>query len=55
MSIRKKKVFVSGCFDILHSGHIAFVKEASQFGKLFIGLGSDKTIKELKERKTINS
>jgi cytidyltransferase-like protein len=50
-----KKVFVSGCFDILHSGHIAFLKEAAQFGDLYVGLGSDKTISELKGRKTINS
>jgi cytidyltransferase-like protein len=53
--MNRKKVFVSGCFDILHSGHIAFLKEASQFGDLYVGLGSDKTIFELKGRKTINS
>jgi cytidyltransferase-like protein len=51
----RKKVFVSGCFDILHSGHIAFLTEAAQFGDLFVGLGSDKTIYDLKGRKTINS
>lgn len=51
----RKKVFVSGCFDILHSGHIAFLKEASQFGDLNVGLGSDKTVADLKGRKTINS
>jgi len=51
----RKKVFVSGCFDILHSGHIAFLKEASQFGDLYVGLGSDKTIYDLKGRRTINS
>ena len=50
-----KKVFVSGCFDLLHSGHVAFLKEASQFGNLYVGLGSDKTIYDLKGRKTINS
>lgn len=50
-----KKVFVSGCFDILHSGHIAFLKEASQYGDLYVGLGSDKTISDLKGRRTINS
>jgi cytidyltransferase-like protein len=50
-----KKVFVSGCFDILHSGHIAFLKEAAQYGDLYVGLGSDKTISNLKGRKTINS
>ena len=51
----RKKVFVSGCFDILHSGHIAFLKEATQFGDLNVGLGSDKTVADLKGRKTINS
>jgi cytidyltransferase-like protein len=54
-SIRKKKVFVSGCFDMLHSGHVAFLQEASEYGDLYVGLGSDKTIKELKGRETINS
>src|SRR5664280_280935 len=53
--ITRKKVFVSGCFDILHSGHIAFLKEASLFGELHVGLGSDKTINDLKGRKTIYS
>lgn len=52
---KQKKVFVSGCFDILHSGHIAFLEEAAQFGDLYVGLGSDKTIYDLKGRKTINS
>jgi bifunctional ADP-heptose synthase (sugar kinase/adenylyltransferase) len=28
-SIKKKKVFVSGCFDMLHSGHVAFLQEAA--------------------------
>jgi cytidyltransferase-like protein len=51
----RKIVFVSGCFDILHSGHIAFLKEASQFGDLYVGLGSDKTVFDLKGRNTINS
>lgn len=53
--IARKKVFVSGCFDILHSGHIAFLKEAAQFGDLYVGLGSDKTVYDLKGRRTINS
>jgi glycerol-3-phosphate cytidylyltransferase-like family protein len=25
----KKKVFVSGCFDMLHSGHIRFLEKAA--------------------------
>ena len=50
-----KKVFVSGCYDLLHSGHIAFFREAAQHGDLYVGIGSDATIYELKGRKTINS
>lgn len=49
----KKKVFVSGCFDVLHSGHIAFLQEAAQYGDLYVALGSDKTVLELKHRATL--
>lgn len=52
---KNKKVFVSGCYDMLHSGHVAFFKEAALYGDLYVGLGSDSTIEELKGRKTINS
>lgn len=51
----KKKVFVSGCYDMLHSGHVAFFEEAASYGDLYVGIGSDRTIQELKARKTINS
>ena len=51
----KKKVFVSGCYDMLHSGHVAFFEEASSYGDLYVGLGSDQTIWGLKARKTINN
>lgn len=50
-----KKVFVSGCYDLLHSGHVAFFKEAASYGDLYVGIGSDATIQELKSRKTVNS
>ena len=46
-----KKVFVSGCFDLLHSGHIEFFKQASQYGDLYVGIGSDATYLEYKHRK----
>jgi len=50
-----KKVFVSGCYDMLHSGHVAFFEEAAGYGDLYVGIGSDKTINSLKARKTVNS
>jgi cytidyltransferase-like protein len=49
-----KKVFVSGCYDMLHSGHVAFFKEAASYGDLYVGLGSDETMYQLKGRKTVN-
>jgi len=50
-----KKIFVSGCFDLLHSGHIAFFNEAATYGDLYVALGSDKTVFELKGRPPVNS
>ena len=47
------KVFVSGCFDVLHSGHIRFFEEAAQYGDLYVSVGSDKTIKKLKHREAL--
>lgn len=54
-AISNKKVFVSGVFDLLHSGHVAFFKEASKYGQLHVGIGSDQTVFGLKGRTTINS
>ena len=48
-------MFVSGCFDLLHSGHIAFFEQAAQFGDLYVALGSDKTVFELKGREPVNN
>jgi len=43
-----QKVFVSGCFDMLHSGHVAFLAEAAQQGDLYVCLGSDENVRFLK-------
>lgn len=51
----KKKVFVTGCFDLIHSGHVAFLKEAAKFGDVYVGLGSDANVYNLKGRFPINS
>lgn len=47
-----KKVFVSGCYDLLHSGHVEFFRQASQYGDLYVGIGSDQTILGYKHHKT---
>lgn len=50
-----KKVFVSGCYDLLHSGHVEFFRQASQYGDLYVGIGSDRTILHYKNHKTVYS
>ncbi|GAB4463499.1 MAG: hypothetical protein Kow00120_29970 [Anaerolineae bacterium] len=46
---------MSGCFDLLHSGHIAFLQEAASYGDLYVALGSDATVYDLKGRLPINN
>ena len=53
--MRPKKVFVSGCYDMLHSGHVCFLETAAKHGDLHICIGSDKTVRELKGRFPVNT
>ena len=52
---RKPKVFVSGCYDLLHSGHVEFFRQAAEYGDLYVGIGSDATILGYKHHKTVYS
>jgi len=45
---KRKKVLVSGCYDLLHAGHVAFLREAASFGRLFVTIGSDRNVGLLK-------
>ena len=45
-----RKVLVSGCFDMMHSGHIAFLKTAAEYGQVYACIGSDETVFSLKGR-----
>jgi cytidyltransferase-like protein len=51
--LEKKKVFVSGCYDLLHSGHVEFFRQAAVFGDLYVGIGSDQTILHYKGHRTL--
>lgn len=45
----KKIVFANGCFDLIHVGHIRFLKAAKSRGDiLIIGLNSDKSVRKIK-------
>jgi len=46
---KPRKVLVGGCFDILHYGHVRFLKEARGLGDyLIVALESDENTKRLK-------
>jgi len=47
------KVFVSGCFDIVHGGHVEFFKDAKQLGDyLIVSFASDEVLLKYKNRKS---
>lgn len=52
----KRIVFTNGCFDILHSGHVTFLRKAKALGDiLIVGVNSDESVRALKgETRPIN-
>jgi cytidyltransferase-like protein len=51
----RKKVFVSGCYDLIHGGHIAFFKTAATYGDLYVSVGRDENLLMLKGKKPVFS
>lgn len=51
-----KIVFTNGCFDIIHAGHINYLKSAKKLGDILVlALNSDASVKKLKgENRPIN-
>ncbi|WP_182186264.1 D-glycero-beta-D-manno-heptose 1-phosphate adenylyltransferase [Pectinatus frisingensis] len=48
----KKIVLTNGCFDLLHAGHVTYLKKAASFGDcLIVGLNSDASVKRWKDEK----
>ena len=45
----KPKVMVSGCYDLLHAGHITFFETAAEYGDLYVCIGADDNIRRLKD------
>ena len=50
---RRKKgqrvVFTNGCFDLLHAGHVSYLREARKLGDILVlGLNADSSIKKIK-------
>jgi len=45
----KRTVFTNGVFDILHVGHVRYLKEAKKLGDiLVVGVNSDSSVKKIK-------
>ena len=53
--MKRKKVLVSGCYDLLHGGHIAFFKTAATFGDLYVSIGRDENLLLLKGKRPVFS
>ncbi len=53
--MNRKKVFVSGCYDLIHGGHVAFFKTAAGYGDLYVSVGKDKNLLSLKGKKPVFS
>jgi rfaE bifunctional protein nucleotidyltransferase chain/domain len=52
----KKIVFTNGCFDILHAGHVRYLKQAKKLGDvLVIGLNSDESVSGIKPGRPVNT
>lgn len=41
-------VLTSGCFDLLHGGHLEYLLNAAKFGFLVVGVNDDSSVKRLK-------
>ena len=44
----RKKVIVTGCYDWFHTGHVAFFEEVSTLGDLYVCVGNDANLLNLK-------
>jgi rfaE bifunctional protein nucleotidyltransferase chain/domain len=45
----KKVVFTNGCFDLLHVGHVRYLRAARELGDvLAVGINGDDSVRELK-------
>jgi rfaE bifunctional protein nucleotidyltransferase chain/domain len=51
----KRIVFTNGCFDIIHVGHVRYLREARKLGDiLVVGLNSDRSVSSLKTGRPVN-
>ncbi len=51
--LKRLNVYVDGVFDLFHEGHINFLKEASSYGDLIVGIHDDEFVMSYKRRPII--
>ncbi len=48
-------VFTNGCFDIIHAGHVRYLKKAKKMGEvLVVGMNSDRSVSKIKPGRPVN-
>ena len=47
------EIMIAGTFDIIHPGHIHYIQEAAQYGKVTVIIARDHTVQRIKQRKTV--
>ena len=52
--MKNKTIYVPLAVDILHSAHINILKKAKKYGKVIVGLLTDRAISEYKKLPLIN-
>jgi phosphoenolpyruvate phosphomutase / 2-hydroxyethylphosphonate cytidylyltransferase len=52
--MKNKTVYVPLAVDLLHSAHISILKKAKKYGKVIVGLMTDKAISEYKQLPTLD-
>jgi len=46
----RRVVLTNGCFDLVHSGHVSYLREAASLGDLLVvGVNSDASVRSFKE------
>lgn len=49
---RRRLVWVNGCWDLLHAGHVHFLRQAASFGDvLVVGVNTDASVSQIKGRR----
>ncbi len=49
-----KRVFVGGTFDLIHPGHIEFLREAAKYGRVYVAISRNVNAERIKKRPVIN-